>query len=102
MKIQPLNVPDVSSQIKYEIIKYLLSPLPHSRNEAADALKLSSVTIGKIASAMLAEGILDGERMSGPKGRSTELLYASSSLCVLCIKLNETSFCASFITLDGI
>ena len=102
MNILPLDVCDVSPQNKYEIIKYLLSTDAHSRNETADAINLSSVTVGKIASAMLSRNILKSERMSGPKGRSTELLYASPDLSILCITLNETTFVASLVTLDGV
>ena len=102
MKIMPLDVCDVSSQNKYEIIKYLLSCAPHSRNDAADAISLSSVTVGKIASSMLCRNILIGERETGARGRSTELLCASPSLSVLSIGFWGTSMSASFVTLSGI
>ena len=102
VKILPLDVYDVSSQNKYEIIKYLLSTTPHSRNAVAQAKNLSSVTVGKIASAMLKRNILVGERGPSLRGRSTELLCASPLLSILHLRFNENSFSASFITLDSI
>ena len=100
MKILPLDVCDVSSQNKYKIIKHLLSATPLSRGDSAKALGLSSVTVGKIASSMLDGGILVRQKTSGGVGRSTELLSASPSLCVLAINFGEDAFCASLITLD--
>ncbi len=100
MKFAPLAIDGVSSQNIYDCAKLLLSPTPISRNEAAERLELSSVTVGKVAAAMLDGGLLRAEKRKGAKGRSAELYRAPDSFAVLLILLGKRNFSASLLTLD--
>ena len=94
MKIAPLAIDGVSSQNIYDCARLLLSPAPISRNEAAERLGLSSVTVGKVAAAMLDGGLLSAEKRKGAKGRSAELYRAPDPFAVLLILLGKQNFSA--------
>ena len=97
MKPFTLDAAGVSTQNKYEIIKYFLSDGTHSRSEAARSVSKSAMTVGKVASAMLARGLLVSELAAGEIGRSTEYLLANPSLCAYLINVGKESFSLSLL-----
>ena len=96
-----LNITDVSAKNKYDVIKYLLCNNNISRLDVANALGLSSMTVGKVVAAMLENKLLDSLGTQGQRGRSTEILYSRHSLCTLLLQIKDSGFYASFVDNSG-
>ena len=90
MNISPLDVSGINEDKKFKVIHTALTSGDITRAEIADICSLSAVTVGKIISKMLDEGLLVSEKLPLGIGPHTEILKPSPKINTLLFYLGES------------
>ena len=102
MRVAQIAIKGISEQKKLDIIRAVLTSDGISRNEIAEKCGISSMTVGKVISEMMNEGLICSESISLGKGRRTELFRAAQtvSILVFCFEARKLSVVISDVRGD--
>ncbi|MBO5845607.1 MAG: hypothetical protein J6Q77_03065 [Clostridia bacterium] len=93
MRAKQISVEGVSKEKKLDIIRAVIFSDGISRRKLAEKCGVSSMTVGKVISALVYEGIVSSERSAPVRGKSTELFRASQrvKLLLFCLEKHRLS-----------
>ena len=102
MRVAQIAIKGISEQKKLDIIRAVLTSDGISRNEIAEKCGISSMTVSKVISEMMNEGLICSESISLGKGRRTELFRAAQtvSILVFCFEARRLSVVMSDVRGD--
>ena len=83
MRATQIAIDGVSERKRLDIIRTVIFSDGISRAQIAQKCGVSSMTVGKVISALLSEGIVACERSALRKGKNTELFRASENINIL-------------------